>query len=162
MSNFEHLHRVKRSDSVDYYSFYDLQNSLITGNIVVIIGSNGQFDNIISTNSKNVSRTYSKDQYTYTRESLYVLGVGYLIPGDVVKLKRFDRVSFTVGYGWHTNISNQSIYSWYLVPNDSELPNPYSPDGKILTLYQEYLETIELVSYTKDRSSFYIGGEPNA
>ena len=160
MDNFDRLHNLKRSDSVDYYSFYDVHGNLIDGNYISVnIGSDGQFD--VLTVDDGVVTHYDRNLYTYTRESLYVLGVGYLIPGDIVKLRHTDDVYFEVGYGWHKNISNQEIYSWYLKPLEYDNRNPYSPDGEILTLYREYLDTIELVEYTKDRRTFYIGGEPN-
>jgi hypothetical protein len=92
------------------------------------------------------------------------LGVGYLIPGDIVRLHLLDKRYYEVQYGWHTNVSNQTIHSWYLVPvNYDEVRKEvvYRTDSNILTLYKEYLDTIEVVDFKKNRSSFYVGGEPN-
>lgn len=161
MSNFEQLHNLRQNNSTIYYSFYDVTGSLINNVIHVNILKDGQFGDLTCEDEEGVVTHYTNVEYTYTQEALYVLGIGYLLPGDIVKLKRSDKVSFTVGFGWHINISNQNIYSWYLTPNDSDLPNIYSPDGKVLTLYKDYLNTIEVVSYTKPRTSFNIGGTSN-
>ena len=162
--NFADLHTLKQSDIIDYFSFYKLNGEYIPNVISVDIGKDGKFGNITAVDSEGVETVYSYDEYNFTRESVFVLGVGYLIPGDIVKLHLIDKRSYEVRYGWHTNVSNQTIHSWYLVPvNVDEVTKEvsYLTDSKILTLYKEYLETIELVEYRHNRSSFYIGGEPN-
>lgn len=162
--NFADLHTLKQSDIIDYFSFYKLDGEYIPNVISVDIGKDGKFGNITAVDSEGTETTYSYDEYNFTRESVFVLGVGYLIPGDIVKLHLLDKRSYEVRYGWHTNVSNQTIHSWYLVPvnvNEVTKEVSYLTDSKILTLYKEYLETIELVEYRHNRSSFYIGGEPN-
>jgi hypothetical protein len=106
--------------------------------------------------------------YTYTTECLYVLGIGFLLPGDLVKLKINERDIYELNYGWHTNISNQTIYSWYLVPqkNDDYFKGERAgifresdiniTNTGILTFYKEFLDTIEVVEFRKDRNSFNI------
>ena len=73
-----------------------------------------------------------------------------------------------MNYGWHTNVSNQTIYSWYLVPQENKdffeeerkgffhKQEPNITNTGILTFYKEYLETIEVVQFKKDRNSFNI------
>lgn len=162
--NFQDLHTLKRSDIVDYYSFYD-NNGNYLGNVTnVNILKDGQFGDITLTDSEGHEITLTNTEYNYTRESVFVLGVGYLIPGDIIRLHLLDRRYYEVRYGWHTNVSNQTIHSWYLVPvnyNEVTKEVAYLTTSAILTLYKEYLDTIEVVEFRKNRSSFYIGGEPN-
>jgi hypothetical protein len=166
---FKKLHDNRESDSIQYFSFYDLDGELIRGESTsVTIDDNGQFNVLTVVDSEQVSHTYTKENYTYTTECLYVLGIGFLIPGDIVKLKINECVEYELNYGWHTNISNQTIYSWYLVPKKH--PDLFKEDRKgifresdinitntgILTFYKEFLETIEVVEFRKDRNSFNI------
>ena len=169
---FQRLHDNRESDSIPYFSFYDLENKLIQGNTVsVALDDNGQFDTLTVTTEEDgqtVTETYTKDQYTYTTECLYVLGIGFLLPGDIVKLKINECNTYQLNYGWHTNISNQTIYSWYLVPQPTTDYFAYDRKGifghcdpditntGILTFYKEFLQTIEVVEFRKDRNSFNI------
>lgn len=161
-NNFEDLHRLKHSDIVDYFSFYDLNFNLLEVKNITI-NNYGQIGDITVTTPQG-TETLDNTQYTYTRESVYVLGVGYLIPGDIVKLHLLDRCYYEVKYGWHTNVSNQVIHSWYLVPVDYDKITKevaYRTDSNILTLYKKHLETIEVVEFRRNRASFYDRGEPN-
>ena len=166
---FNYLHDNRQSDSIQYFSFYDTEGNLLTGESVsVTIDDNGQFDVLTITDENSVSTSYAQNEYTYTTECLYVLGIGFLIPGDIVKLKINECHVYELNYGWHTNISNQTIYSWYLVPKPQE---DYFRDERkglfnrsdinitntgILTFYKEFLSTIEVVEFRKDRNSFNI------
>ncbi len=164
--NFADLHTLKQSDIVDYFSFYDTSGNYLSNVATVQVDEDGQFGTLTITDSSTGDVIeLNRDEYDFTRESVFVLGVGYLIPGDIIKLHLLDKRSYEVRYGWHTNISNQTIHSWYLVPVNYDAVNKevaYLTDSKILTLYKEYLDTIELVEYRRNRSSFYIGGEPNS
>ena len=166
--NFKRLHDARRSDSIPHYSFYDLDGNLITGDsISVDVLSDGQFG-ALEVVSGGETAEYAQGEYTVLTECLYVLGIGFLLPGDVVKLKIDAVAEYTLHFGWHTNVSNQNIYSWYLVPKrvddlfaDSRkgLFNNTSidiTDTGILTFYREYLDTIEVVEFRKDRITFDI------
>jgi hypothetical protein len=168
-NEFNNLHDNRKSDSIQYFSFYDLDGNLIKGNISVNIDDNGQFDSLtVIDDSVESTKYYTKGEYTYTTECLYVLGIGFLLPGDLVKLKINERYVYELNYGWHTNISNQTIYSWYLVPQ--KVDDYYADSRKgifresdinitntgILTFYKEFLQTIEVVEFRKDRNSFNI------
>lgn len=172
--NFEDLHNLKQSDIIDYFSFYDNEGNYISNVVSVDIQKDGQFGDlhievevppeIEGDEPTTEIRTLSNTEYDFTRETVFVLGVGYLIPGDIVKLHLLGHRTFEVRYGWHTNVSNQTIHSWYLVPidyNSFTQEVVYKTDSKILTLYKEHLETIEVVEFRKNRSTFYAGGEPN-
>ena len=79
-----------------------------------------------------------------------------------MKLKIDSCRRYELNYGWHTNVSNQTIYSWYLKPitkncNNSDVFEHKDMDDSgtgILTFYKEYLKTIEVVEFTKDRNFF--------
>lgn len=165
---FNELHDNRESDSIQYFSFYDTDGNLLRGSINVSIDDNGQFD-VITQEYDGVTKTYNKDEYTYTTECLYVLGIGFLIPGDIVKLKIDQLKTYELNYGWHTNISGQTIYSWYLVAlpeedyfyderkgifNSVDLVDMNIETKQILTFYKEYLDTIEVVEFKKDRTYF--------
>jgi hypothetical protein len=163
--NFKDLHDLKQSDIIDYFSFYTKTGDYIPDVVSVELNKYGQFGTI-TCNGPDYEEpiTYGPEEYDFTRETVFVLGVGYLIPGDIVRLHLLDKRYYEVQYGWHTNVSNQTIHSWYLVPvNYDEVRKEvvYRTDSNILTLYKEYLDTIEVVDFKKNRSSFYVGGEPN-
>ena len=165
---FRELHDNRESDSIQYFSFYDIEGSLIRGDsISVSIDENGQF-NELSVTVDNITTTYERNLYTYTTECLYVLGIGFLLPGDIVKLKIDYCKEYELNYGWHTNVSGQTIYSWYLVPHPVKdyfkedrqglfhNVDPNITNTGILTFYKEYLDTIEVVEFRKDRNSFNV------
>lgn len=160
-NEFNELHDNRESDSIQYFSFYDSDGNLIRGSLEVSLDDNGQFD-ILTQIIDDETFIYPKGTYTYTTECLYVLGIGFLIPGDIVKLKIDSCKRYELNYGWHTNVSNQTIYSWYLKPitkncNNSDIFEQKDMDDSgtgILTFYKEYLKTIEVVEFTKDRNFF--------
>ena len=116
---FQKLHDERKSDSVPYYSFYDNEGNLIKGEIEVSVEEDGQFG-ILTTIYQGETIIYPAGTYTYVTECLYVVGIGLIIPGDLVKLKINDLKKYELNFGWHTNISGQNIYSWYLVPVEQE------------------------------------------
>jgi len=164
---FNKLHDSRESDSLQYFSFYDLEGNLLTGSIAVTFDENGQFSTLTQIKD-DVATTYNKGEYTYTTECLYVLGIGFLLPGDVVKLHIDSCKEYELNWGWHINVSGQNIYSWYLKPihkvdvfadDRNGLFKHQDPDitnTGILTFYKEYLQTIEVVEFRKDRISFNI------
>lgn len=167
---FQNLHDNRQSDSIPYFSFYDNNGELIKGNIEVSVDEDGQF-NSLTTEVGGETIIYPKGTYTYVTECLYVLGIGFLLPGDVVKLKIDELKTYELNFGWHTNISGQTIYSWYLTElpeedyfyeerngifNSADLVDMNIENKQILTFYKEYLDTIEVVTFKKDRVSFNV------
>ena len=167
---FQKLHDERRSDSVPYYSFYDNEGNLIKGDVEVSVEEDGQFG-ILTTIYQGETIIYPAGTYTYVTECLYVVGIGLIIPGDLVKLKINDLKKYELNFGWHTNISGQNIYSWYLVPveqedyfyetrkgiyNSVDLVDMNIESKQILTFYKEYLDTIEVVEFKKERVSFNV------
>ena len=155
---FYHLHNMRKSDCVQYLSFYDSENNLIQGVISAAIDENGQITSVSTSDT-----VYT--EFTYYTECLYVLGIGTLLPGDIVKLKIDDNRQYELNYGWHVNVSGQCIFSWYLKPVHIEklfenkiyerTQEPDITNTGILTLYKEYLDTIEVVEFKNDRTSFH-------
>ena len=93
---------------------------------------------------------YFVDELVVEKNFLHVPGVGHLRPGSKVRLEK-DPTSYILLFGWHTNISNQTIYSWYLRPikefDDSDHDQDYmSSPEKVLsedkTLYFEMIDKI--------------------
>lgn len=161
--DFEDLHRLKQSDIIDYFSFYDMNGEYLDNVANISVCANGKFGELTIIDNDGEYKTYSPSEYNFTRETVYVLGIGFLIPGDIVKLHLLDKRFYEIQYGWHTNVSNQTIHSWYLIPIDYDIVTKevvYRTDSDILTLYKEHLETIEVVEFRKNRTTFYQKGEP--
>ena len=155
---FYHLHNTRQSDCVQYLSFYDRDNNLIQDITDVDINEYGQITAVHAAGSIIT-------EFTYYTECIYVLGIGTLLPGDIVKLKIDDKRQYELNYGWHINVSGQNIFSWYLKPVRIEqlfeniiyerTQQPNITNTGILTLYKEYLDTIEVVEFKNDRTSFH-------
>lgn len=71
--------------------------------------------NIVFINATDGNKL-SADDYIIVQELLNVPGVGKLKPGTRVVLEENPYIEYSLEFGWHTNISNQTIYSWYLYP----------------------------------------------
>lgn len=76
------------------------------------------------------------EEFSFEKHLLFIPGVGHVCPGVRLIYKEKDYVLL---FGWHTNISNQTIYSWYLHSLDDD-----SPDK---TLYKSMIEEIETVHF---------------
>lgn len=101
----------------------DVQLDAETSEIAVLIDDMG---NIIS-----------PEDVIYQRYTLYVPGVGTILPGSRVIWKERD---YVLQFGWHTNVSNQTLFTWYLEPLEG---NDLVPK----TLYQWMIKEIELVHF---------------
>lgn len=102
-----------------------------------------------------VAHTDDNEQYfvedlIVEKNFLPVPGVGYLRPGTKVRLEG-DPTEYVLLFGWHTNISNQTIYSWYLRPikefiednSDNEyMSQPIKELSDDKTLYYEMINKI--------------------
>lgn len=47
-----------------------------------------------------------------------------LHPGDVIKIGRFDRKSWIVGYGWYSWGGNRPVCGWYVTESISKEIKP--------------------------------------
>lgn len=79
------------------------------------------------------------DDITYNKYVLFVPGIGNILPGSRVIWKEKD---YVLQFGWHTNISNQTIYTWYLEPLEGIDLTPK-------TLYQWMIKEIEIVHFRR-------------
>ena len=77
-----------------------------------------------------------KDEYAINEiivigDFLPVPGIGYITPGAMV---RWHGEDYLLLFGWHTNPSNMTIFSWYL-----------SKDNIAHTVYHEMIDEIDLI-----------------
>ena len=79
------------------------------------------------------------DDAIYQRYTLNIPGIGYIIPGSRVVWKEKD---YVLQFGWHTNVSNQTIYTWYLEPLEGLDQTPK-------TLYYWMINEIEIVHFRR-------------
>ena len=79
---------------------------------------------------------YVEGEFVVINKILFIPGIGYLTPGTRVIYKNKD---YCLCYGWHTNISNQTMISWYLESLEENIPDK--------TLYKEMINEIELVHF---------------
>lgn len=126
------------------FNFYDRDTKeLITGVSAINLDENCDIAGIFA-NGKNLS----KDALLYTNLVLDVPGLGGALCGDLITLKIKNKISeFSLGFGWHINISNQKIYSWYLLPLDGHLNTPDIEFKKAKTLY--YDDLINIIGVTR-------------
>lgn len=75
-------------------------------------------------------------EFDFFKEVLHVPGIGYITSGTRVIIKEKD---YLLKFGWHVNISNQNIYSWYLESLSEDIPPK--------TLYKEMINEIEIVHF---------------
>lgn len=74
---------------------------------------------------------------TFQKYVLNVPGVGNILPGSRVVWKEQD---YVLKFGWHTNVSHQELYTWYLLPLESTDLTPK-------TLYRWMINEIEIVHF---------------
>ena len=79
---------------------------------------------------------YTPEEIEIIRQYLQVPGIGNIISGTRVIYHDKDYVLL---FGWHTNISNQTIYSWYLEALEEDVPPK--------TLYQEMIDEIDTLHF---------------
>ena len=72
----------------------------------------------------------------YQKYILNIPGVGNVAPGTRVIWKGKD---YCLRFGWHTNISNQELYTWYLESLEETCPPK--------TLYKPMINEIDLVHF---------------
>lgn len=133
----------KENPNIKVYSKEDPSQelSIITTNV----DDEGRIVSVLTEDGQTI---LSEDVIIY-QDFLYVPGVGYLKPGTKVRLQE-DWSTYTLLFGWHTNVSNQTTYSWYLRPITevdkksckdymSHYQRPLSQDR---TVYKEMIDRI--------------------
>lgn len=115
--NFDILVKTKDGEIIEVASV-TLENNTVTD----VVTANGDI--------------YTSDLIDVYNKVLYVPGIGYLVPDTRIVYKDKD---YLLKYGWHTNISNQTILSWYLESMEESIPNK--------TLYKEMIDAIEVVHF---------------
>lgn len=126
------------------FRFYDKQNYDLISVNKVELDSNFQICAVIDITGK----VYSIDELYYTNLVLNVPGLGTALCGDLITIKVKNKISeYELGFGWHINISNQQLYSWYLLPKDKHLNTPDEILTKAKTLY--YDDLINIIGVTR-------------
>ncbi len=104
------------------FTFFTLNGNPILNVKHIILNDLGQISSIVYLNSdEEVELTTS--EFTYTNLILHIPGIDQLAYcGDKLFLTRYreDPKEYTLNFGWHENISNQRIFSWYLEDRDYE------------------------------------------
>lgn len=119
----------KDSSDIKVYDNNGTQLSVVSANY----NSEGKLTSIITAEGT----TYDSSSIKYYKNLLTVPGVGYLRPGTVVK---YNNDLYILNFGWHHNISNLTIYSWYLTP--------YNTDNSVIPC-QDYMSHSELPNNTR-------------
>lgn len=99
---------------------------------VVNLNPDGVIESVVTTEGS----LYTRASLDIFKDYLYVPGLGNITPGSRVIYKEKD---YVLCYGWHTNISNQTICTWYLEALEEAVPPK--------TLYKEMIDEIELVHF---------------
>lgn len=111
----------------------------------VLVDGDGKFTKVLQSESVESISIDDVDVFT---NFLPVPGVGYLKPKTKVRWKGKE---YWLLFGWHTNISNQKIYSWFLRSTNETTDTT----GKVITLqgdhenktlYFEMIDEIDLVT----------------
>lgn len=129
------------------YTFLFADTAEIIPNIISVTFTEANtFDKLTYLDENETEVTLDVDQYTYTDLVLDIPGVGYAYSGDIVYVEQFRQKpsQFQLLFGWHENVSNQKIFSWYLKPT------PDSNVDYIKTLYYEDLTNIVGVNHTTE------------
>lgn len=118
------------------FRFINLDGTVI--NVKSInLDNNGEIISIIDINNTEIS----SDDFRFDKELLLVPGIGYIPPNTVVEWK--DK-NYLLCFGWHTNVSNQTIYSWYLHELNKNKKDKCAEDK---TLYSWMIDEINEVSF---------------
>lgn len=135
--------------------FYEISTGYELEVSSVIVNEKGQIYKVFTSdeNGEIYHEYLVPEEAVMISNWLPVPGLGFLRPGTYVTYKH---EKYCLMFGWHTNISNQEIYSWYLEPiedgegvirsdNDRNyMSTPEKPKGKICrTLYHNMINEIE-------------------
>lgn len=120
------------------YMFYSRHTRELINVTNIELDSSGMISKITGT-VHGITAVMDPSQFVYTNLILEVPGLGTAVCGDNILLKRpcKNLEEYILEFGWHTNVSNQKIYSWYLVPVLKDLDNHELPKAK--TLYYDDL-----------------------
>lgn len=117
-------------DSDHNMIFTDGRRNPISDITSIVLDEDSRIDHICNIYDQEIR------EFNYERYVLNVPGVGMVVPGTRVVWKEQDYVLL---FGWHKNISNQEIFSWYLRSLEKDVCDK--------TLYRSMIDEIELVHF---------------
>ena len=129
------------------FTFFSLDGSPILNVKHIVLDDLGRVSSIIYLNDNDEELELSSSEFTYTNLILHIPGVDHLAYcGDKLFLARFRECpkEYTLNFGWHENVSNQKIFSWYL--------EEYDAKGELIankTLYYDDLVRVIAVKNVK-------------
>lgn len=126
------------------FSFFDENKKIIPNVLSVEINEEGKFSTITYFED-GVEHKLDSSKYTFTNLILSIPGLGYARCDDIITLERYREKTkrYYLNFGWHENISNQKLFTWFLTP--VELGNDEKVTHK--TLYYEDLCNIVAVEH---------------
>lgn len=108
----------------------------------MIFSPEGEIVSVIDTDGTE----FYREGLEICQNFLEVPGVGFLRPGSVVRIKGQE---YVLNFGEHTNISNQTLISWFLSPcgGIESVPDPLGRNtSEDRTLYMGMVDEIDLVT----------------
>lgn len=99
-----------------HYTFFDLDGNIINNVSSITLDSLGEFSSITYTGNDGLPHSIPVGEFKYTNLILKIPNLGFAYCGDHVFLQEYRKNTqeYILDFGWHENISNQQIYSWYL------------------------------------------------
>ena len=127
-----------------YFTFLDMKGNIINDVSNVDIAEDGRFSTLTYVVDEQEMHL-SPSEYVYTNLILDVPGIGFARVGDIVTLERYREKAkrYKLHFGWHSNISNQKLFTWYLT-------QPTLAEGEIReykTLYYDDLCNILAIEH---------------
>lgn len=119
------------NDAESMFIFTDLDSNIIDVGRVIL--DNESKISAVITRTEDI---LYPDEVVFGRYALNIPGIGEVLPQTRIIYKDKDYVLL---FGWHKNISNQEIYSWFLRPLEEDVPDK--------TLYKEMIDEIEVVHF---------------
>lgn len=123
----------------------DFRFTKLDGTVLDVISTTFENGEILTV-TDTTGTVYEKDEFIYEKDLLPVKGIGYLPQGTIVE---YDGKYYILYFGWHKNISNQEIYSWYLVETHSNTnyATVAKPHYECKTLYKNMIDKLNKVKF---------------
>ena len=149
------MDRLKNNVICKSFTFFSLDGRVINNVYGVELDALGEFSTIrYVENGENKHLT--SDNFTYTNLILNIPSLGFAYCGDIIYLNRYREKpqEYVLQFGWHENVSNQKIYSWYL--------QKFDLDGKLEYNKTLYYDDLINILGIKNRTAGFISADLEA